>query len=51
MAEISEIISQEFKKIMQNEWKQKVRAFSDLNKFAKKHEIVLTAHLFASSFR
>ncbi len=50
MAEISEIISQEFKKIMQNEWKQKVRAFSDLNKFAKKHEIVLTGSSLCEQF-
>ncbi len=50
MADISAIIAQEFKKIMQNEWKQKVRAFSDLNKLAKKHEIVLTGSSLCEQF-
>ncbi len=50
MADIGKIVAEEFKKIMQNEWKQKVRAFSDLNKFAKKNEIVLTGSSLCEQF-
>ncbi len=48
--DINALISEQFAKMMQNEWKQKVRSFSDLNKFAKKHETVFTGSSLCEQF-
>ncbi|MDO4459511.1 MAG: GDSL-type esterase/lipase family protein [Clostridia bacterium] len=47
---MQKLMQAEFQRMMQNEWKQKVRSFSDLNKFAQKGKIVLTGSSLCEQF-
>ena len=50
MPDMQKLMEEQFKKMMETEWKNKVKSFSDLNKFAQKGQIVFTGSSLCEQF-